>query len=302
MSRIFRFLSDRPYILLLLVALFWSGNSIVGRAVIDAVPPLGLAFWRWFFAFLLLLPFAWKPMRDDLPLIKMEWKRIVLLGLVGITAFNTGLYIGLHTTHAINSGLIQTLMPLMVIVLVVFLGEFPSLSQLSGILLAFAGVIYMLFRGDMELMRHLAFTRGDLWILSAVFLYALYSVGLRWRPRLHPLSFLAATFAVGWISLLPLYLGETMLGHPMPFTAASIGAIFYVSIFPSILAYLFYNRAVEVLGAARAGVALYLVPVILSVLAIILLGETFHLYHGIGMLFIMGGIAIAEKTRTGKSL
>lgn len=295
-----RALFDRPYLLLLLVSLFWSGNSIVGRAVIDTVPPLGLAFWRWFFAFLILLPLAWKHLRADLPVLAAEWKKILILGLLGITAFNTGLYIGLHTTQAINSGLIQTLMPLMILLLMMFLGEFPTLSQLIGIAAAFLGVIYILFRGDMSLLREMSFTHGDLWILAAVFLYALYTIGLRWRPKLHPLSFVAATFAVGWASLLPLYLAETYFGHPMPLTAVSIGAVFYVALFPSIFAYLFYNRAVELLGAARAGIALYLVPVILSLLAMLLLGEPFHLYHGVGMLLVLGGVAIAEKDRLRK--
>lgn len=293
----FTWIFSRPYLLLFLTAFFWSGNSIVGRAVIHTMPPIGLAFWRWFLAFLIVLPFALKPLRADLPVLKTYWLRIVVLGLLGISTFNACLYIGLHSTQAINSGLLQSVMPMLIIAITAFLGERPTWRQLAGIVVALAGVLVMLFRADPALLAAFSLNRGDIWITVGVIVYAIYSVALRWRPQLNPLSFVAATFAVGWLSMLPLYIAETLHGDPVKLVPVNIAAIAYVAIFPSLISYLCFNRGVELLGASRAGITLYLVPLIVSLMAILLLGEPFRLYHAIGMALILGGVGFAESRR-----
>ncbi|HEY4345553.1 MAG TPA: DMT family transporter [Parvibaculum sp.] len=295
--RFLQWIFGRPYLLLFLTAFFWSGNSIVGRAVIHTMPPIGLAFWRWFLAFLIVLPFAVKPLIADLPVLKAHWLRVVILGLLGISTFNACLYVGLHSTQAINSGLLQSVMPMLIIGLSAFLGERPTWHQLVGIIVALAGVLVMLFRADPALLSAFSLNRGDIWISVGVLVYAVYSVGLRWRPKLNPLSFVAATFAVGWISMLPLYVMETLNGDPVRLLPINLAAIVYVAIFPSLISYLCFNRGVELLGASRAGITLYLVPLIVSLMAIVLLGEPFHLYHAIGMVLILGGVAFAESRR-----
>jgi drug/metabolite transporter (DMT)-like permease len=252
--RFLQWIFGRPYLLLFLTAFFWSGNSIVGRAVIHTMPPIGLAFWRWFLAFLIVLPFAIKPLIADLPVLKAHWLRVVILGLLGISTFNACLYVGLHNTQAINSGLLQSVMPMLIIGLSAFLGERPTWHQLVGIFVALAGVLVMLFRADPALLAAFSLNRGDIWISVGVLVYAIYSVGLRWRPKLNPLSFVAATFAVGWISMLPLYVMETLNGDPVRLLPVNLAAIAYVAIFPSLISYLCFNRGVELLGASRAGI------------------------------------------------
>lgn len=261
------------------------------------MPPIGLAFWRWFLAFLIVLPFAVRPLMIDAHALKAHWISVVILGLLGISTFNACLYIGLHSTQAINSGLLQAVMPMLIIGFMAGLGERPTARQVIGIIVALGGVIVMLFRGDPALLAQFSLNRGDVWISFGVVVYALYSVALRWRPMLNPLSFIAATFAVGWISMLPLYVFETLNGHPVTVSHTNLAAIAYVAIFPSLIAYLCFNRGVELLGASRAGIALYLVPMMVSLLAILLLGEAFHLYHAIGMVLILGGVGFAESGR-----
>ena len=298
--RFFTWIFSRPYLLLFLTAFFWSGNAIVGRAVIHTMPPIGLAFWRWFLAFLIVLPFALKPLMADLPVLRAHWLRITVLGLLGISTFNACLYIGLHSTQAINSGLLQSVMPMLIIGMTAFLGERPTWRQLVGIVVALAGVLVMLFRADPALLAEFSLNRGDIWITVGVIVYAIYSVALRWRPQLNPLSFVAATFAVGWLSMLPLYVAETLHGDPVKLIPVNLAAIAYVAIFPSLISYLCFNRGVELLGASRAGITLYLVPLIVSLMAILLLGEPFRLYHAIGMALILGGVGFAESRRKGQ--
>lgn len=302
-----RWVANQPYLLLSFTALFWSGNAIIGRAVIDrGMPPIGLSFWRWFLALLILLPFTAGHLRRDWPELRRSWRILLVLGSLGGASFNLCLYIGLQTTQAINAGLLQAFIPVTILLLAIpVLRERPSLRQIVGMFVAFAGVIAILFKGDLQKLMQLVFARGDLWIFLGVLLNAGYSIGLKWRPNVHPLSLVVATFGISSLLLLPLYLVETLGGRPVPMTEVGIGSIVYVAVFPAILAYLCYNRGIELLGASRAGVAIYLVPMMVSLLAVVLLGEPFRLYHAAGMALILGGVAFAESrfggAETGKT-
>ena len=287
----------KPWVLLFCTALFWSGNAIVGRAAVEVMPPIGLAFWRWFLAFLLVLPFAIRPILNDRAELWRCWPVIVILGFLGITIFNTCLYVGLENTQAINAGLLQAAMPAIIVIYLLFLGERPSWRAIAGMALALIGVAITLFKGDWHLLLALSLNRGDVWIFVGVLVYAGYSVGLRWRPQIHPMTFLSLTFLTGATALFPIYVWESFNVRPLVLGWNSVLAIGYVTIFPSILALVCFNRGVELLGAARAGLMLYFVPLLVSLLAVLLLGEPFRLYHLAGMALILGGVAFAQLRR-----
>ena len=291
-------LFDRPYVLLVLAILFWSGNFILGRAVRAEVPPIGLAFWRWFVGSLIVLPFALPYLKPELLQVFRHWKIILLFSALGIATFNTLVYIGLHSTTAINGSLIQSITPLAIALLSYLLfRDTLSLVQVIGIAISLSGVIVITMRGSWQTLTTLSFNPGDGLILTAVSCYAFYVSLLRLRPAIHPLSFLAVTFALGTLMLLPFYAWENLTGHIMRLNPVTVLSISYVGIFPSILAYFCYDRGVLLIGANQAGQFLNLIPLFSSVMAVLFLGETFQLFHGIGMILILGGIFLVTTGR-----
>lgn len=297
-TRLLQKLFDLPYILLLMPPLFWSGNFVLGRAVRADIPPIGLAFWRWAGGSFLILAFAWPYLKRDWPVIQRHWPILGLLSFLGVATFNTLVYTGLRSTTAINALLMQSVMPVMIILLAyLFFSEAATLRQGLGIMLSLAGVLTIIGQGDVHLLASLSLNRGDLLIFIAVVGYAAYSILLRRRPALHPLSFIAITFILGALMLLPLYLWESWAIQPVMLDRVSLLTIGYVMIFPSILAYLCYNRGVELVGASRAGLFVHLMPVFGSLLAIVFLGESLRWYHGLGIVLILAGILLANRSR-----
>ncbi len=291
-----RSLVDQAWLLMMLPALFWAGNAIVGRSVAGEVPPVALAFWRWATGALLLLPLAWRHLGRDLPMMLRAWPILLVLSALGIGVFNTFLYIGAQTTTALNIVMIQSAMPALIVVFTFLIfREKVTLRQALGVLVSIAGTLTLVTHGDASVLLQFAFNRGDLWMLAGTASYAMYTALLRRRPAVHGLSFAVATFAIGALMLLPFYMMETLSGHPMPLNAASVLAVGYVSVFASILAYLSYNRAVALIGPNTAGLTIYLVPVFGTILAIVLLGEIPRLYHGVGIALIAIGIVLATR-------
>ncbi|HYE50094.1 MAG TPA: DMT family transporter [Azospirillaceae bacterium] len=287
---------DRPWLLLVLPPLFWAGNAVIGRAVAGEVPPIALAFWRWTVGMLVLLPFAWGALRADWPLLRRHWRMMLVLATLGVAAFNTFLYLGLETTTVLNAVMLQSAMPVLIALFgVPILGERVGPVQAGGIALSLAGAVWLITHGEPARALEAGFGRGDLWVLAAVVCYALYTVLVRLRPPVGQLTLLTATFALGALELLPLYLAETVSGRPLPVTPASLGAIAYVAVFASILAYFCFNRSVQLSGASRAGMAIHLVPVFGALLSILLLGEEPRAYHAIGMALIAAGIVVARR-------
>ena len=292
LARIF----DMPYLLLPLAPLFWSGNFIVGRAVRTALPPIGLAFWRWCLSALIVVSVARPHLVRDWPAIRAHWKILALLSVCGIAAFNTLVYTGLQFTSAINGILLQSAIPVCIVVMSYLLfRETVTLLQTGGILISLAGAVVIITQGNLAIFTHLALNIGDLLIIIAVLSYAVYSALLRKRPPLHPLSVLAVTFTLGALILLPFYIWEHVFRQIMPVTRLTLIAVGYVAIFPSIVAYLCYNRGVELLGVNRAGLFIHLMPVFGSLLAIALLGEAFRWYHALGIALIITGIALTTR-------
>ena len=292
----FRRLWSNAYLLLTLTALFWAGNSVIGRAARDFVPPVALAFWRWFIAFLLIMIVAAPYLKRDRARLIAKWPAVLALGLLGVAAFNTLLYSGLQFTTALNAVLIQAGQPPLILLAAFLLfGDRAGAAQIAGVLLSLAGVLVIVAGGDLDRLVQLRFNPGDALILVAALLWVIYSVLLRFRPEVHPLSFLAVTFAIGWLAILPLYVAELAAGRHIVVAPESFAALAYVAIFPSLLAYAAFNRGVELLGAGRAGIFLNLMPVFGALLAVGLLGERLTLAHAIGMALIGAGILLTRN-------
>ena len=287
---------SRAYLLLAMTALFWAGNSVVGRAARDLVPPAALSFWRWTFALALLLPLAWPHLKRDWLVLRAHWPVMAILGALGIGAFNTLLYTGLQTTTAINSMLIQSAQPALILIVgALVMRDRTTGRQIVGVAVSLAGVLIILSRGDAGLLLALQLNGGDATIAFAVLLWAFYSVTLRKRPPVHPLSFLAASILVGLVVIIPVYAHEVWSGRLIVPETGSALAIAYVAIFPSFLAYLFFNRGVELIGSAATAQYMNVMPLMGAGLAMLFLGETLHLFHVAGLILVVAGILVAGR-------
>ena len=291
-----RSIADRPYLLLSLTSLFWAINIVLGRYIVGTIPPIMLAQIRWSVAGLILLPFAFHHLRRDWPLIREKFGIMIALSLTGITLYNSLAYYGLNYTEAINGLLIQSAAPLLIgFASFILFRDRLTAAQAAGIAMSLAGVIVIITRGDPSALLGLRFNQGDLWFLLALIFYATYAATLRLRPAIHFLSFLAFTIIAGAILQLPATIAEFLLGHRIDPTPQAIAVLGYVVVFPSILAYLFFNRGVELIGANRAGPFFHLIPVFGSTIAILFLGERPALFHGIGYALIIAGIVVAQR-------
>ena len=286
----------RPYLLTAVAPLCWGGNIVLARGVADIIPPVSFAFWRWSIAFVILLPFTWRTARQDWSRVVKSWKIMSVLSILGISFFNTLLYTAVHTTTAINGAMIQTAMPAVIILATLLMyKEKVTRLQLLGVAICIFGAFIVILRGRWDTLLGMSFAPGDILMIGAVILYALYSALLRQRPAIHPLSFLIYTFGLGIVFLLPLYVWELAGSATMILTPHVILSILYVALFPSIVAYFCWNRGVEVLGANRTGLLINLIPVFASILAILFLGETLQAFHIIGMALIFGGMILFNR-------
>lgn len=282
------------YALLTFTALFWSGNAIVGRAARDLVPPVALSFWRWAIALLILIPFAWPYLRRDMPILLSRWPIMLVFGVLGIAVFNTLLYTGLHDTTAINALLIQSSQPALFLMFgVLMFRDKVSTRQIAGVIVSMAGVLTIIAHGNWNELVRLRLNGGDIIIAVAMLIWSFYSVLLRERPVVHPLSFLAATLIIGVAAMLPVYVMEIMSGSLIVMQSGSWLSIAYVAIFPSLLAYLCFNRGIELIGSASTGQYLNIMPIIGAGLAILFLGERLQLFHFIGIILVGAGIVLA---------
>lgn len=291
-------IKDRPYLLLTLAVLFWAGNFILGRAFHTQIPPIALAFWRWVGAAIIVTWPALPHLRRDRQALIKAWPSVTLLSFLGIAAFNTLAYSGLQYTQAINAFLLQSMMPVLIVLLsfLVFRERVTRLQSV-GIVVSLCGAVLITARGDFHRLLSLSFNRGDLLVFSAIACYAGYSVMLRKRPHVHPLAFIATTFWLGSIFLVPLYLWETYTVASLELNSSTLFVLGYVMVFPSIVSYLCFNRGVELIGANRAGLFIHLMPVFGGLMAIVFLGEAFGWYHGVGVVLIGLGIYLATRRK-----
>ncbi|HLA32542.1 MAG TPA: DMT family transporter [Pseudomonas sp.] len=289
---------------LLLATLCWSGNALVARAFAGEIAPFALAFWRWSLALTLLLPFVVKPLwRHRQQVRAAGWRLLVLAGM-GIAGYNSLLYSAAQSTAAINITLVNTCLPLMTFIGAgLLLGEWPPRRAWWGMGLAAIGLLVLISQGSWASLNALAFNRGDLIMLLAVADWALYSLLLRrWAQYLLPipaLALLGLLMLLGVPLILPFYLYELARGahfEPSPNNLAAIG---YAAVFASLVAYLAWNHAIRVLGAAKAALSNYLMPVFTAVLGWLLLGEGLQGYHWLGALLIFAGLLLGTQ-RAGK--
>lgn len=298
-------LFNAPYVLLCLTSLLWAGNLVLGRYVAGQVPPFTLAMLRWIGATLILTPFAFSQIRRDLPLIRAHFWSLLLLAGTGISCYNAMSYYALQYTEALNGLLLQSMAPLLVALWCFALfRDRLRLGQAAGILTSMCGVMLIISRGEMDTLLHLKPNIGDVWILIALLIYAFYAAILRTKPPLGPLSFLTVIMAFGAVLLIPFAVWEYASGQVLHFTGPTLSVMAYVMIGPSLIAYLFFNRAVELVGANAAAPFLHLLPVFGTALAIAFLGERVAWYHLGGYALVITGIALAtfaaRKPRTAK--
>lgn len=286
-----------PYLLLTLTALFWSGNMVLGRGIRGDVPPMTLAFWRWAIALMLVLPLALPHFKSQWPLLKQGWKPILILGLLGVGCYNTFAYIALQHTSATNAVLLNSFIPVVTIAISwAFLGKHLRRLEAMGVVISLCGAMTIVARGDLDILLHLNLNLGDAWMLLAVMVWAIYTVGLAWRPAgVHPMLMLAAMTAVGLAVLFPAYLWEMAQGREINVHLGSLASLAYVGLFPSFLGYIFYNRGVAEVGASKASLFIHLMPVFGTLLSAIFLGEIPLWYHYLGIGLIFTGIWLTMK-------
>jgi drug/metabolite transporter (DMT)-like permease len=283
----------RAYVMLGFTMLFWAGNSIVGRAVRDDIPPITLALVRWTGALILLAPFALRPLIAEWPVVRRHWRSTLFLGIVGGAAFNGLLYSGLRYTTATNGLLLQALIPSLVLLVgAIGFRDRARVGQIIGIALSTIGVGLIVFRGDIAVILALHFGTGDMFILCGCVCWALYTACLRLRPAIQPITFVFVTFAISALAMVPFALGEAQAIAAMRWQPATFAAFAYVAIFPSIFAYFLYNAAVARIGPGAAGQTISLMPLFGALLATALLGENLAGYHMIGMALILTGIVV----------
>ena len=289
-----------PYLLLTLTTLFWSGNMVVGRAIRADVPPFSLAFWRWCIAFALTLPIALPYLREQWPILKRNWRPVVVLGLLGVGGYNTFAYIALQYTAATNASLLNSFIPVATIALSwLFLKKPMSRLEGLGVLISLAGVTAIVARGDLATLAALTINLGDVWMLLAVFVWAFYTIGLHWRPAgVHPMLMLAAFTLVGLMALAPAYAWEIAQGRVIQTTPAALAGIAYTGTLPGFLGYIFYNRAVGEVGASRASLFIHLMPVFGTALSAIFLAEVPQIYHFVGISLIFAGIYLTTSQKS----
>ena len=287
---------DNAYILMTLTALFWGGNFVLGRGIAEHIPPIALSCLRWSFATLIFAPFAFSHTRKDWPEIKKNWPIILFLGVIGGGTFNTMTYIGLGHTTALNALIIQSSGPVLIaIAAYLVFSDRMTPSQLLGVAISLTGVLWVISSGDLEKLKALTLNPGDLIIFFAFGTWAIYTIYLRKRPDIHWTSFILILSVIAALINLPLWAWEHVAMRQIEPTMTTFLSVAYVAIFPSVLAFIFFNRSVELIGANRTSVFMHLVPLFGTGLAILLLGEKLMPYHLAGFALIITGVFFAAR-------
>ncbi|CAN7451775.1 DMT family transporter [Bradyrhizobium sp. LjRoot220] len=295
-------LNNQPYILLTLTSLFWAGNIVLARHVGDHVPPITLTTIRWFGVFLILLPFAWPHLKRDWKVLRAHLPMMLLLSAIGFAYNNAISYWAMQYTQALNALLIQSSGPLFVAMwsLVLF-GVRLTGAQLAGIAISLIGVLTIILRGDFAALASISFNKGDVMFASSLVSFGLYSALMPRRPVTHQLSLISFTTCCGALMLVPFSVWEFSSGARLKFDFLTLATLAYVLIFPSTLAYTFFNRGLALIGPNRAAPFFHLVPVFGSAMAILLLGEQLRLFHLVGYALVLAGVVIASRRASARA-
>jgi drug/metabolite transporter (DMT)-like permease len=286
------------YLLLVLATLFWSGNFIVGKfATLFEIPPLTLNVFRWIAVWLILMPFTYKEIYNNLPSIKKNWIVISFMGVITISTFNSVVYFALNYTQVINAVLVLAAIPAATIVFSLLMKvEKTNIFQLLGLFLSIIGIGSIISNGDIQKIISLSFNKGDLWMLVCVFTWSLYSTLLKKHKfKYSQFTLIQLMVSVGVLFLIPQFFYEKAVGLEVNFNKAFYLILFYVVVFPAIAAYYCWQKGIEIIGPNRATMFIQLMPLFSAVMAIIIFNEKFELYHFTGATFIVSGIYLSNK-------
>ena len=290
-------ISERTAIIFLLCTMtFWAGNAVTGRMFYEELPPFQLAFWRWVLAGAIVLIVLRPPLRRDWAVIWAYKWTLLIIGTLGIGMYNTLQYWALHYTTATNVGLIQTIMPLLITMMDWMINRSRVYKiQFVGMALSTLGVVVVISRGDLNVLLNLSLNIGDVLMVIAVLVYGLFSVLLKRAPKLNQWSLLFVLFMIGAVELLPLQYYEYASGERFDFSTGPIIGMIYIVIGPALLAYYFFTTAVGRLGANRAGLFFYWLPIAAAGLAAWLLDERLAFYHLIGFILVVIGLRLGLR-------
>ena len=284
-------------ILLIASSFFWSGNFFSGKlAFLSDLSPFKLSFFRWILALLILLPFTYAQIIKDLEYYKKNILLMTVISILGVTIFNSFTYISLQTTLVINSTLMASVAPVMMIGFswLIFRTKTTTL-QFTGIILSLLGAFAIILKGNLNNLYNLYFTAGDLWMLGAVVSWCLYSVLLKKiDSKTSQLANLEVMIIIGVIFIIPFYIIESFNTSYLPSTGLDLAIIGYVAVFASIVAFFSWNKGVSIIGPNRASLFLHLIPVFSAIWAVSFLNEKFAFFHVIGVLFILSGIILSN--------
>ena len=284
------------YFLLPLAAACWAGNHIVARAAGGHVPPASLAVARWMLIVLIVAPFALPHLATDWPKLKRNAGLMLLFAAVGGGAFGTLQFVALHFTTALNMGVVGSVAPAF-IVAVSWLLFRDSLSgrQLIGVAISLTGVLAIVSRLDVARLASFSFNGGDLIIIANMMLWAIYSACLRLRPDIHPMTFMLSMAVIAGLGNLPFALLEYAFDYRLQYTGLTLVTLLYSAFITTLLAYVAWNRGIDIVGAPRASAFLHTIPVFSAILATTILGETVEPYHLLGFALILGGVTLAAR-------
>jgi len=289
--------SASAYLLLAVAPFFWACNWIIGRGLHAEIPPFAMTFYRWTFAIAFMLPFALPHVRRQWPIIRAHYRVLILLGVLGVGSHNALAYIALNYTTATNGVILNSFIPIMIIALSwVFLRQRVANVQLAGVAVSLSGVFTILSQGSLERLSSFRLNPGDIFVMTSMLLWSLYTICLRWRPPgLHMLAFLFVIACVGDLAVLPFYLGEATFIRSAQWSIHAVLALAAIGLFSSFLAYIVWNRGVAEVGANVAGLFVHLMPVFGTVLAWLFLDERLRLYHVAGIALILTGIYVTSR-------
>ncbi len=288
------------YLFLVLAALFWSGNFIVGKfATLFQIPPLTLNVFRWISVWFILIPFTYKEIYNNFPYIKRNWFVISFMGVITISTFNSVVYFALNYTQVINAVLMLAAIPAATIVLSSIMKiEKTNIFQIFGLLLSIIGVGSIISNGDIQKIISLSFNKGDLWMLVCVITWSLYSTLLKKHKfKLSQFTLIQLMVSVGILFLIPQFFYEKSIGLELNLNKAFFLILFYVVMFPAIAAYYCWQKGIEIIGPNRSTMFIQLMPLFSAVMAILIFSEKFELYHFAGATFIVSGIYLSNKKK-----
>ena len=293
-----RFTGDRrAYALLTTTALCWAANVVIGKFAIGEVSPLVLVTVRWIVVLTLLLGLARRQIAMDLPLLKKHWLFMLSMGALGYAAFNAMLYTAAHHTSAVNIGILQGSLPVFVLLLAALaLRSTTSWLQVSGVFITLVGAGVVATGGSLERLLRLSTGFGDLLMILACLLFAGYTLALRRRPDVSALGMFAALALGAFVASAPMLATEFVLGGSQWPTRTGWLLILFSAVVPSITGQICFMQGVQLIGPKRAGVFVNMVPVFASVFAVVLLRESFELFHAVALSLVLAGIWLSERS------